>query len=252
MAEDLRFEICVDGVAAVLAAEAAGADRVELCAGLFEGGLTPSIGTVRRALARRRRIRIHAIVRPRGGDFLHDEDEIAGMLEDIAAFRQAGVEGVVFGALDPDGRIDRQAAQALKAAAGPLAVTFHRAFDMARDPFEALEDLIALKIDRVLTSGQEESVLEGAPLIRALARRAAGRIVVMPGGGITARNVGRIVAETGARELHFAALATRPSAMAFLNPRPFMGGALRQGEYERQVTHGPDIAAVMAAARAAR
>jgi copper homeostasis protein len=137
----------------------------------------------------------------------------------------------------------------LIAAARPLSVTFHRAFDVARDPLAALQALIGLGVDRLLTSGQEPNALEGAPLIRRLIELAAGRLIVMPGGGITARNVARIVRETGAGEIHFAALSEAPSGMTHRNPHVFMGGELRPAEYARMVTTRAGIASVLDAAR---
>ncbi|RFU39574.1 copper homeostasis protein CutC [Actinomadura logoneensis] len=244
----LTHEICIDSVEGAIAAERAGADRVELCAALFDGGLTPTLGTVRAALAAVSSIRVHVIIRPRGGDFIFDEHEIAAMEHDVVAAREAGAHGVVIGALTPEGEIDRPVTERLMKAAGGLSVTFHRAFDMAADPFAALDTLIDLGVDRVLTSGQDSSALEGAPLIAELVRRAGDRIVVMPGGGITPRNVARVVAETGAREIHFAALTPEPSPAVHRNPYPFMGGELRRPEYERLVTSGADISAVMRAA----
>jgi copper homeostasis protein len=230
-------EVCTDSVAGVVAACEAGAARVELCAGLIEGGITPSSGMIRCAVAAAAgRLAVHVIIRPRGGDFLYGPDEVAVMEADITAAREAGAGGVVFGLLEADGRVDAAATRRLLAHARPLSVTFHRAFDVSRDPFEALDALIDLGVDRVLTSGQEASVLEGAPVIRQLIERAAGRIVVLPGGDITARNAARILAETGASELHFAATQIRPSAMAHRNGHVFMGGALRPPEYERAVT----------------
>ncbi|MFC6885828.1 MULTISPECIES: copper homeostasis protein CutC [Actinomadura] len=244
----LTYEICIDSVEGAVAAERAGAQRVELCAALFEGGLTPTLGTVRAALAAVSRIRVHVIIRPRGGDFIFDEHEVAAMEHDTVLAREAGAHGIVIGALTPGGEIDRRVTERLIAAAGGLPITFHRAFDMAADPFAALETLIDLGVDRVLTSGQDAGALEGAPLIAELVRRAGDRIVVMPGGGVTDRNVARIVAETGAREIHFAALSERPSPAVHRNPYPFMGGELRQPEYQRLVTTGDGITAVMRAA----
>ncbi|MFB4315034.1 copper homeostasis protein CutC [Actinomadura sp. 21ATH] len=244
----LTYEICIDSVAGAIAAERAGAHRVELCAALFDGGLTPSLGTVRAALAAVSSIRVHVIIRPRGGDFIFDEHEIAAMEHDTALAREAGAHGVVIGALTPDGEIDRPVTERLIAAAGGLPVTFHRAFDMAADPYAALETLIELGVDRVLTSGQDVSVLEGAPLIAELVRRAGDRIVVMPGGGITARNAARVVAATGAREIHFAALSEEASPAVHRNPYPFMGGELRRPEYQRLVTTSGGISSVIAAA----
>ncbi|GAA0219592.1 copper homeostasis protein CutC [Actinomadura nitritigenes] len=244
----LTHEICIDSVAGAIAAEKAGAQRVELCTALFDGGLTPTLGTVRAALAAVSSIRVHVIIRPRGGDFIFDEHEIAAMEHDVALARDAGVHGVVIGALTPDGAVDRPVTERLIAAAGGLPVTFHRAFDMTADPFAALETLVELGVARVLTSGQDASALEGAPLIAELVRRAGDRIVVMPGGGINDRNVARVVAETGAREIHFAALSEAPSPAVHRNPYPFMGGELRRPEYQRLVTTGAGIAAVMDAA----
>lgn len=241
------FEICVDSVAGVAAAERAGADRVELCAALIEGGITPSLGTIELA-CRSARIPVNVIIRPRGGDFLHTPEELAVMERDIGAAKQAGAAGIVFGMLTADGAVDLAATQRLVAAARPLPVTFHRAFDMCADPVAALEVLIGLGIARVLTSGQEPTALEGAPLIAALVRQAAGRIIVMPG-VVTARTVGRVLAETGASEVHFAALEEEPSPMTHRNTRVQMGGALYPPEFARLATSEAAIRDVMAAAR---
>jgi copper homeostasis protein len=241
------FEICTDSVDGVRAAVSAGAARVELCASLIEGGVTPSIGMVRQAVAAAdRRLKVHVIIRPRGGDFLFDEDEFAVMRWDVEAMKPAGADGVVIGLLDAEGAIEETRAAALIAAARPLSVTFHRAFDVSRDPFASLDALIRLGVDRLLTSGQAPSVLEGAPLIRQLIAHAAGRIVIMPGGDITSRNASRIAAETGAEEFHFAAFAPQPSAMRWRNEAVFMGGALRPPEYDRAATTKGAIGAVMA------
>lgn len=145
--------------------------------------------------------------------------------------------------------MDVEVAKRLIDAAGGLSVTFHRAFDMTADPFAALETLAGLGIDRVLTSGQDSSALEGAPLIAELVRRAGDRLVVMPGGGITPRNVSRVVEATGAGEVHFAALVDEPSPAVHRNPYPFMGGELRQPEYVRRVTSPALVAEVIAATR---
>jgi copper homeostasis protein len=248
--DDLVFEICVDSVEGVVAAARAGADRVELCAGLIEGGITPSFGMIATA-AKAAPIKVNVIIRPRGGDFVYSPAELEVMERDIVTAKQQGAAGIVLGLLAPDGTIDLAASRRLIAAARPLPVTFHRAFDMARDPQRSLDTLIELGVERLLTSGQEATALEGSALIAALVRQAAGRIVVMPGGGLTERTVARVVAETGARELHFAALGETASPMAFRNERAYMGGALRPPEYGRLVTEEPMIRAVMAAARAA-
>jgi len=237
-------EICVDSVAGVRAAREAGADRVELCADLLEGGITPSRGMIRQARTIAG-IRLHVIIRPRGGDFLFDADEFAVMQVDIDAAKAEGADGVVIGLLTADGTIDAPRTRDLIVRARPLSVTFHRAFDMTPDPFAALETLVGLGVDRVLTSGQEASVLEGLPLIAELVRRAGDRIIVMPGGGITPRNVDRILAAAKPREIHFAALEPAAGGMRFRREHVFMGGELRPPEYDRLVTSAATIRAVM-------
>lgn len=216
--------------------------------GTVRRGLTPTLGTVRAALAAVSSIRVHVIIRPRGGDFIFDEHEVAAMEHDVALVREAGAHGVVIGALTPEGTVDRPVVERLMAAAGELPVTFHRAFDMAADPFATLDVLAGLGVARVLTSGQDASALEGAPLIAELVRHAGDRVIVMPGGGVTDRNVARVVAATGAREIHFAALSEEPSPAVHRNPYPFMGGELRRPEYQRLVTTSGGIASVIRAA----
>ena len=234
----IKTEICINSPESAVAAQQGGADRVELCANLLEGGTTPSLGAVK--LARERiEIGLHVIIRPRGGDFLFNEFEVETMKEDIVAIKACGADGVVIGSLLPDGTIDRPQIETLIKLARPMSVTFHRAFDMCQDPAKSLEELIDMGVDRVLTSGQEESVIEGIQLIKALNEQARERINIMPGGGITPRNLRRLVDETGVREVHFAAMRTISSAMTFRNERVYMGGTLRPPEYESQVTdHG--------------
>ena len=241
------FEICVDSVAGVRAAHAAGADRVELCSDLIEGGITPSRGLIRQARSIAG-IKLNVMIRPRGGDFLFDADEFQIMEVDLDTAKAEGADGVVIGLLIADGSIDAERTRALIARARPLSVTFHRAFDMTPDPFQALETLIELGVDRVLTSGQEASVLEGLPLIAELVRRAGERIIVMPGGGITSRNIERIVSAARPSELHFATLEPTASDMQFRRHHVFMGGELRPPEYDRLVTSASSIRAVMAKA----
>jgi copper homeostasis protein len=242
----MLYEICVDSVEGVRAALAAGAHRVELCADLLEGGITPSLGMIRRASAVEG-IGLHVIIRPRGGDFLYDADEFAAMEADIDAAKAEGADGVVIGLLTADGAIDVARTRALVERARPLSVTFHRAFDMAADPFEALESLVGLGIDRVLTTGQEATALDGLPLLSLLMDQARGRIGIMPG-GMTPKNVGRIVAALRPAEVHFAALTPQPSAMRVRRDGVFMGGELRPPEYDRPATSEALIRAVIAAA----
>ena len=248
MPADLTFEICVDSIAGVIAARDAGAQRVELCASLIEGGTTPSLGMIRRARAVGG-IKVHVIIRPRGGDFLYSEDEIAVMEMDIDAAIDAGAHGIVFGMLNPDGTIDVELTRRLVERARPLPVTFHRAFDMTPDPFAALETLIALGVERVLTTGQEGHVLEGADTVAALVKQAGERIIIMSGGGITTRTAARFIAMTGVREIHTAALAPVSSGMRFRRPDVYMGGTLRPPEYDRLDTATADVAAIIGAAR---
>jgi copper homeostasis protein len=228
------MEVCVDSVDSAIAAERGGADRVELCDNLLEGGTTPSagaIGIVRRRLG----IRMHVIIRPRGGDFCYSADEFEIMKQDIEVAKSLGANGVVIGILTPDGDVDVARTRELVALARPLAVTFHRAFDVTRDPFAALETLIEIGIDRILTSGQEPSVVEGLDLIVELVRKAAGRVIIMPGGG-TERNLPKVLAVTGVKEVHVIGISSVESPMRYRNTRVFMGGELRPPEYARSVT----------------
>ncbi len=243
------IEICVEGIDGLLAAQAAGADRVELCASLVEGGITPSLGTVRAALESAT-IPFHVIVRPRGGDFLYSEAEYRSMLADVAALRDLGVAGVVVGCLNADGTIDETRMAALVEAAGPLAVTCHRAFDMTRDPAEALDALIRCKVGRVLTSGQRDTALEGAGLLADLVRQAGSRIIILGCGALDPDNIAEVFAKTGLAEMHFAALKDVPSAMAYRNPDVGMGGTDLDREYRTTVTDGALVAATIAAAKA--
>jgi copper homeostasis protein len=237
----------VDSIESALAAERGGATRVELCSDLLEGGLTPSYGVLN--VARERlAIGIMAMVRPRGGDFCYSEAEFAAMLHDVRVAKEVGANGIVFGVLTPDGEVDVERSRQVIDQARPLAVTFHRAFDMTRDPFVALESLVALGVDRILTSGQEPSVLEGIELIAELVERAGDRVIIMPGGGITDRNVGRIRARVPVNELHFAGGEPVEGRMRFRNPRVFMGGTLRPPEYTLDLLQPSYVERVIAAA----
>lgn len=236
----MLIEACVDSVESAVAAERGGAGRVELCQALLEGGLTPSAGAV--SLAREKLgIGLNVIIRPRGGDFLYTGAEHESMLRDIDSAKSLGADGVVIGTLTAEGEVDGPRTRELAARARPMSVTFHRAFDMARDPFAALETLIELGIDRLLTSGQEESAVAGLDLLRDLIARAGDRIVVMPGGNIHDRNVEKIARATKAKELHVTGFVDLASEMKFRNPRVYMGGLLRPPEYSRSVTSADQI-----------
>ena len=246
MGQAVIFEACVDSVDAAVAAQEGGADRVELCADLLEGGCTPSAGVLR-LVRERLAIPVHVIIRPRGGDFCYSANEFHAMEMDVDFAGQAGADGVVVGVLREDGTVDVERTGGLVRRARPMAVTFHRAFDMTVDPFAALEAIAALGIERVLTSGQEATAFEGADLIAELVARAAGRIVIMPGGGITERNAARILERTGAKEVHAAVSALIEGRMRFRNTRCHMGGELRPPEYGLSVTDPGGIRGLRAA-----
>jgi copper homeostasis protein len=181
-------------------------------------------------------IPIHALVRPRGGDFLYSTDEIAVMLEDISEARRIGMAGVVIGALTPEGRIDERVTRTLADAARPMAVTFHRAFDLTVDPREALDTLARLGIERVLTSGQANTARAGIPVLRELVSRSAGRVTVMAGGGIDESNAQEIIRETGVTEIHLRGGGVEESGMHFRRPGVFMGKPYQPDEYRRSET----------------
>lgn len=242
------IELCVEGLDGLLAAQAGGADRVELCASLLEGGITPSLGTVKLAMEMAE-VPVHVMVRPRGGDFLYSDAEFRSMRADVEAIRDLGAAGVVFGCLSADGTIDEPRMRELVGCAGPLNTTCHRAFDMTRDPASALEALVRAGVGRVLTSGQRDSGLEGAETLKRLVAQAAGRIIVMACGGLDHTNIAEVLRLTGAPELHFAALKDVPSGMAWRNPEIGMGGAGNEREYQNTVT---DVQAVAATIRAVR
>jgi copper homeostasis protein len=236
----ILIEACVDSVPSAMAAEIGGALRVELCDNLIEGGTTPSAGTIAECRVRLR-IPIFVMIRPRGGDFLYSEVEYEIMRRDIAQARSLGADGVVLGLLRPDGTVDVERTRPLLDAARPLPVTFHRAIDVARDAEEALDALISMGVDRVLTSGQAPTAPEGVAVIARLVRRGAGRIVVMPGCGIDETNVQRVVAETGAHEVHVRGTALARSGMAHRNPRVLFRSALPDDDLALEVTDADRI-----------
>ncbi|HEY0505835.1 MAG TPA: copper homeostasis protein CutC [Lysobacter sp.] len=216
----VTLEIAANSLASALAAQEGGADRVELCENLGEGGCTPSYGTL--AMARERlRIPLYVLIRPRAGDFRFDALERDTMLRDIELCVRLGCDGVVIGALDADGDVDVGLSRDLIDAARPLGVTFHRAIDVARDPQAALEAAIALGCQRVLTSGAHATAMEGADVIASLVEHAVGRIGVMAGAGVTAENVRDLVQRTGVREVHASAKTLVESALAL--PRRLSG-----------------------------
>lgn len=222
------LEIAANSVASALAAQEGGAGRIELCTALELGGLTPSHAQI--ALVRERvGIPLYVLIRPRAGDFLYSDIECELMLRDIETCVALGCDGVVLGVLDAEGNVDIARCRTLVAAAGKLGVTFHRAFDLSRDPAQALEDIVALGCERILTSGTQASAPDGVTLIRALVVQAAGRLAVMPGAGVTAQNIVALAAATGAHEFHASAKRQLPSGMHHRRPRlgDMEGGELR-------------------------
>ncbi len=242
-------EVCIDSVEGALAAAQGGAERLELCAGLVEGGVTPSPGMLH-LVRQSTSLRLHVLIRPRGGDFFYSDLEFAVMQHDILAAKQAGADGVVLGLLLLDGQVDARRTSELAELARPMAVTFHRAFDLCRDPAEALEKLIELKIERLLTSGQKPDALQGQACIAGLVRQSGGRIAILAGGGINAANVGGLVAATGVQEVHFSARQTVESPMQFRNPGTFMGKAYQPDEYSLKMPAAALVRAVVQAANA--
>lgn len=212
----MTIEIVVYTIDSALRAQQGGADRIELCDGPGDGGTTPSYGIVE-ALRPHITIDIFAMVRPRGGDFLYSSYEFQAMKHDIRQFQKLKVNGVVLGILNADGTIDKKRCKSLIDLARPLLVTCHRAFDMTRDPLEALEDCIEVGFDRILTSGQKTKAIEGVDLLAELVKKAKGRISIMPGSGVNESNVVELVSKTGVKEIHFSAATFTDSEMNFRN-----------------------------------
>lgn len=244
--QPILIEVCANSVESALAAQTGGAARVELCSALVEGGITPSAAAIERA-REQLHIKLHVLIRPRGGDFCYDDTEFAVIKRDIAFCKRAGADGVVIGILNPDGRIDTARTSELIAAARPMSVTFHRAFDMTADAFRALDDVLALGVERLLTSGQRGSAVEGRELIAELVRRAGDRLIVMPGAGVNESNVRELIATTGAREYHLSGQKKVASRMVYRNPHVFMG-VPGLPEYEIGVTDPEKIRRVVLAA----
>ncbi|MDH6358050.1 copper homeostasis protein CutC [Parabacteroides sp. PF5-9] len=239
------IEICANSAQSCVEAEAGGATRVELCAAIPEGGTTPSYGEIKTAQALTSSIDIHVIIRPRGGDFLYSEAEIQSMLIDIELCKQLKVHGVVFGCLTPQGDIDLTLLNKLIAAAKPLSITFHRAFDVCRDPFAALEQLIEAGCDRILTSGQQATAEQGIPLIAELVKQAGDRIIIMPGSGVRENNIAQIETATGAKEFHTSARSIVHSQMNYRNEQVPMGSSVVTSEFERVETDRQKVAAYL-------
>jgi copper homeostasis protein len=244
---DVLVEACVDSVVSAMDAERAGADRVELCANLREGGTTPTVGTLE-ACRERLAVPVFVMIRPRPGDFCHDEVELDVMVRDIRVMRERGAQGFVFGVLTPGGDVAQEALKRLLDEARRLPVTFHRAFDLARDSQTALDTLLRCGVDRLLTSGAAPTAVEGAGLIERLVRQAGDSLVVMAGGGVRAGNAAEIVRRTGVREIH-----TGPSRRVD-GPMRFRSAAARVEKgggdpFARDVIDDAEVRAIVRAVR---
>lgn len=233
------LEICAGSVESAIAARDGGAQRIELCAALEVGGVTPSAGLIAEA----RKIKglvLNVIIRPRGGDFLYNEYEVACMERDICTCKELGADGVVIGALTAEGDIDIAVCKRLISAADDMSVTFHRAFDMCRDPHKALEELISLGCHRVLTSGQATTAEAGIPLLFELVQQAGERIIIMPGCGVNSNNAAKILKETGTEEIHASARRSVGSGMRFRHSGVSMGNP-DCDEYARKETDVDEV-----------
>lgn len=239
------LEICAGSVESVVAAQRGGTARVELCAALEIGGITPSTGLI--AEARKiGGIMLNVLIRPRGGDFLYNTHETECMIEDIRTCKAIGADGIVIGALTPDGDIDTALCRRLITAADGMSVTFHRAFDMCREPQKALEEIIALGCHRLLTSGQAPTAEEGTELLKQLVTQADGRIVIMPGCGVTSLNAAKILQATKATEIHASARRKVESRMLFRHSGVSMGNAAYD-EYSRNETCEEEVKRIVRA-----
>lgn len=238
----MDLEICVDSVESAIAAAAGGAERIELCSALSEGGITPSTGLIS-AVRAAVKIDVFVIIRPRGGDFIYSDHEFNVMRQDILEAKARGVDGVVLGILTADATVDRARTSALVDLARPLRVTFHRAFDVCEDIDTALEDVIACGADRLLTSGGKSDAMRGADKLAQLQATAGSRIRIMAGGGIRAANVRDLARRTGIREVH-TSLSTKLKSTAY------DGGAelaTRQGGFTRFLVKERDVRAFKSA-----
>ncbi len=242
------LEIAVYSPEAAIIAQRAGADRIELCSAPAEGGLTPGAG-VMKLVRNELHIPVHAMIRPREGDFCYSEVEFRAMLLEIEEAGKAGIDGIVCGILTKEGTVDEKRLKILIDAAKPMNVTFHRAFDMSKNHKESLEILINCGISRVLTSGGKRTALQGIEMIRKLVKQSAGRIIIMPGCGINEFNINELTQIEGIRELHLSAKAYYKGAMEYYNPDIAMGGNIKIPEYELLLPDAEAIGRIQSAMR---
>jgi copper homeostasis protein len=239
MSEPVLIEVCLDSVASAMAAERGGAQRVELCNDLLEGGVTPSIGLME-VVRSKISISLHPIVRPRAGDFCYTDKEFDIMCRDVEMAKVAGADGLVLGILDPTGNVDIPRTRQLIELARPLSVTFHRAFDMSADLIRSLEDVCATGADRLLTSGGEQTCVQGVETIAQMVRLARNRITIMAGGGIGVDNAAHIIERTAVTEIHVGLGSPVKSPMVYRNPRVSLGKAHGR-EYDRTEVREEDV-----------
>ncbi len=237
MTEQVLIEVCVDSVVSAIAAERGGAQRIELCSDLLEGGVTPSVGLLG-VVRSRVSIGVHPIIRPRPGDFCYSEAEFDSMRRDIQVAKREGADGVVLGILKLDGTVDVERTRQLIELARPLSVTFHRAFDMSADLLEALEDVCATGADRLLTSGGEQECLQGVDTVARLVRAASRRITIMAGGRIGINNAARIIERTGVNEIHVGLATAVKSPMLHRNDGLSLGKAADREYHRTEVLEG--------------
>ncbi|MFT3907871.1 MAG: copper homeostasis protein CutC [Ferruginibacter sp.] len=209
-----KLEVIGFTIESCIIAQQNGANRIELCDNPGDGGTTPSYGFIK-AARKKTSIELYPIIRPRGGDFFYNDDEFEIMKNDVALCKKLGCDGVVTGILNADGTVDKKKCEQLVELAYPLGVTFHRAFDRTDDPFKAMEDIIEIGCERILTSGQTASVVEGMELVAQLIEKAAERIIIMPGSGVRADNIAEIARRTKATEFHTSARTSIESKMKF-------------------------------------
>ena len=228
--KSIVVEVCCFSIESCIAAELGGAKRIELCASIYEGGTTPSAGLIKLA-KQKTSIEIHAMIRPRGGDFCYSEDEILVMQEDIRIAKVLGCDGIVLGILQKDGKVNVAQTKVMVDLAKPMPVTFHRAIDMTSDYEEALENIIQAGCHRILTSGQRNTAMEGIEAIKNLVKQAKGRIEIMAGSGVNAQNTCSLI-HTGVDALHLTGKTSRDSEMVYRKEGIVMGGLSEVPEYE--------------------
>ncbi|MEO8854871.1 MAG: copper homeostasis protein CutC [Ginsengibacter sp.] len=213
----MKLEVIGFNIKSCITAQESGAKRIELCAGPGEGGTTPSFAFIKSA-RELLHIDLYVMIRPRGGDFLFSDDEFKMMKKNIEICKDSGCDGIVTGMLLKNGKVDKKRCKELLDLAYPMEATFHRAFDRVKDPFESLEDIIDLGFERILTSGLKPKAIESTDLLSRLVKKSAGRILIMPGSGITSQNIISIAENTGSTEFHSSASVTEKSKMEYINP----------------------------------